>query len=89
MLAKIVVTGNVQGVSYRYFAKKNADKLGIKGYTKNLRNGDVEIYAEGEKDEIEALIEALKDGPSSSKVQNVNVEWLESAGLFRDFRIEY
>ncbi len=87
--AKITISGEVQGVSYRYFAKRSAEKLGVNGYVKNLANGDVEAFVEGEKDEIESFIESLREGPSSSQVENINVEWLETSGMFKDFRIEY
>ena len=45
--AKIIVSGTVQGVGFRYYIARSAEELGLKGYTKNLFNGNVEIYAEG------------------------------------------
>ena len=53
--AKITVSGMVQGVGFRYFIARAADELNLKGYAKNLFNGNVEIYAEGRQEFIEKL----------------------------------
>jgi Acylphosphatases len=67
--AEIIVEGLVQGVGYRAFAKRVADKLGLKGYAENLPDGTVKIIVEGEKDQIEDFIEECRRGPPLSEVE--------------------
>ena len=61
--ARIVVTGIVQGVFYRYSTKRKADELGLAGTVRNLPDGSVEIVCEGDEKEIERLIEWCRQGP--------------------------
>lgn len=68
-----VVTGLVQGVEYRYFAVTAARRLGVTGWVRNLRNGDVELEAQGRRTDIAALISRLKTGPRWSRVDHVAV----------------
>ncbi|HOJ62825.1 MAG TPA: acylphosphatase [Spirochaetota bacterium] len=68
---KYIVSGRVQGVGYRYWTQKEALKLGLKGYVKNLYNGDVEVYAIGPEKTLEKFREILKKGPPSSVVKNI------------------
>jgi acylphosphatase len=84
---KIIISGFVQGVGYRYFIHRNAEELGLKGYAKNLFNGDVEIEAEGRKEILEELISRTKSGPSRAKVTDCKVEWLEFKNKYHDFNI--
>lgn len=71
---KYTVSGIVQGVGYRYFTINTANRLGMKGYAKNLRNGDVEVYAIGDEQAHYELLSRLKKGPSFSRVDNVKFE---------------
>ncbi len=65
---KIIVKGRVQGVYFRAYTQKQAGKLKITGYAKNLSNGDVEIVACGEKKRIEELVAWCHKGPMLAKV---------------------
>lgn len=87
--AKIIVSGYVQGVGYRYYALDLATSLGIKGYVKNVAGGGVEVFAEGEKTAVEKLIEMLKQGPYMSTVIGVDVEYHKCEHRYRDFNITY
>jgi len=87
--ARIIVIGRVQGVFYRSFTQKSALKIGLKGWVRNLPNGDVEVLCDGEKENIEKLIKELWEGPPLSKVKDVLVEWKEYKPEFRDFTIKY
>lgn len=60
MLLHAIVKGNVQGVGFRYTTKQLADRLHLNGSVCNLPNGDVEIYAQGPKKDLEALLHQLK-----------------------------
>ena len=73
--AHIIVSGVVQGVSFRRFTEDNALKLGLKGYVKNLPNGDVEALVEGHESSINQLIKKLNEGPPASKVDNIKISW--------------
>jgi len=83
--AEIIVEGLVQGVGYRSFAKRVADKLGLKGYAENLPDGTVKIIVEGEKDQIEDFIEECRRGPPLSEVENIEVKWEQYKGEFDSF----
>ena len=69
----ITVSGEVQGVCFRAATKKQANKLNITGYAKNLSNGSVEINATGENQAIEALISWSYKGSVFSKVDQVEI----------------
>ena len=86
--AKIKVSGFVQGVGFRWFAYKKATGFNLRGFVKNLDNGDVYCEAEGEKDLIEEFIGELRKGPTFSKVKDIKVEWLESKEPFNCFEIK-
>ncbi len=84
------VYGRVQGVLFRSFAQNVARNLGLKGYARNLTSGDaVEVQAEGDKQQLEKLVEYLKIGPSSARVERVDVDWSGYSGRFTDFNIRY
>lgn len=87
--AKVVVRGSVQGVSFRAFTKRHADMLGLRGFVKNLEDDKVEVFAEGDKDNIEALIEALRSGPDRAAVKKVDIEWRPHSGVYPDFKVIY
>ncbi len=68
---RFIVSGKVQGVFFRASTKKVAEKLGLKGYAKNLQSGQVEVLAQGDADSIEELRVWLSDGPEYSDVDSV------------------
>jgi acylphosphatase len=69
----IRITGRVQGVGFRYSARSVAFSLGIKGYVRNISNGDVYIEAEGTLQQLENLIAWCRQGPSRSKIKMVDI----------------
>jgi acylphosphatase len=68
------VSGMVQGVGYRYFARQAAQRLGLAGYVKNLRDGRVEVYAIGPTSKLASLRAELERGPSGASVTGVAEE---------------
>jgi acylphosphatase len=69
---RYLVTGRVQGVGYRYFVLREAERLGLAGFTRNLPDGSVEVVAEG-TDEVLGQLEArLRAGPSFASVAGVD-----------------
>lgn len=69
---KFYVSGRVQGVGFRFFAERTAAKLGVGGYARNLYDGRVEVYAIGCAEQLRALKEALRQGPSMAYVESVD-----------------
>jgi len=84
-----IVTGHVQDIGFRYFAMQKAKALGITGNVKNLADGSVEVNAQGEKNKLEELIEALKEGPSHATIKEVEVNWVVAGKKFEGFTVEY
>ncbi len=70
----ITVMGYVQGVGFRYYIYRNAVRIGIVGYVKNLFNGNVFIECEGSEAQLEEFISITKCGPISSDVTNIDIE---------------
>jgi len=66
------VYGFVQGVGFRYFVKRNALKLGLSGYAKNLPDGSVEVVAEGSEESLLKLLHYLREGSPYSRVEKVD-----------------
>lgn len=85
--ANILVSGHVQGVWYRKFVKSNAVKLGLKGWVCNLLDNRVEAVLQGEKEDVEKMIELCRKGPPFAEVKNVEVIWGEADEEFKDFMI--
>jgi acylphosphatase len=84
------IYGRVQGVFFRYFVQNIARGLGLNGYVRNLARGDaVEVQAEGEKRQLNKLLEQLKVGPSGARVERVEVKWTDYSGQFDDFSVRY
>ena len=85
--AHILVDGIVQGVGFRWFTQKLADKYGLTGWVKNRWRGDVEIIVEGPRDTIESFIGDLKAGPRYGRVDAVDVTWRETTGEHNEFKV--
>ena len=80
------VNGRVQGVGFRYYVSQQANKLGIKGYARNLADGRVEFLLQGEKVAVDRLLDHIRIGPTCSKVIAVSTEQVEIPESFTDFR---
>lgn len=89
MQLHVLISGKVQGVGFRNFTQRNAKELGIKGYAKNLANGKVEVVAEGEKLQLNALVKALKQGPRASRVDDLKIEERDFKDEYKSFGIRY
>lgn len=84
----LIVSGRVQGVFFRDNTRRKALELGLKGYAKNLPDGDVEVVAQGDERKIHELTEFIKKGPGISKVENVQIKHKELEN-FEKFEIKY
>ena len=85
---KYLISGEVQGVGYRFFAQRVAARHQVAGYVRNLRDGRVEVLAEGAQESVEALKQDLAAGPEFGRVEQVEELNLEPTGLYAAFRIE-
>ena len=74
------VTGRVQGVSFRYYTREEAARLGVAGWVGNQPDGSVELYAEGPADDVDALVAWCQDGPPLARVRDVAVRPAEPTG---------
>lgn len=87
MIAKrVLVSGRVQGVGFRYFAERAARAAGVRGWVRNLSDGRVETVAEGEEDAVERYVERIGRGPFGGSVAAIEVEDRDPEG-FEGFEI--
>ena len=87
--AHVWVKGRVQGVGFRAHVEYVARRIGgLTGWVRNVGYDTVEAIAEGERDQVEQLIEAIKQGPRSSRVDDSNVEWETPTGEFTQFGVK-
>jgi acylphosphatase len=86
---RFVVSGEVQGVGFRFFAQRAAARHQVVGYIKNLEDGRVEALAEGPAPNVEAFKHELATGPRFSAVHHLEEINLDPTGLFSAFRIEH
>lgn len=85
----VIISGRVQGVFFRYSIQIEAQKLGVQGWVKNRGDGVVEAVFEGEKEEIQKLVDWCHHGPPGASVKNVEVEWQDYTGEYDSFSITY
>ncbi len=84
---RAIVSGRVQGVSYRAATADEAQRLGVTGWVRNRRDGTVELEAEGNPEQIAALLAWCEAGPPASRVSGVAVEELGPTGADQAFSI--
>jgi acylphosphatase len=77
------VRGQVQGVGYRYSMVGEARRLGVNGWVRNRRGGNVEAIVQGPQDAVDAIIRWARRGPAAAEVQNVEVQ--DATGEFSGF----
>jgi len=82
----LVITGKVQGVSYRFSAHKKALEYNVSGWVKNLENGEVEALIEGEQEDLEKLLNWCYEGPLFADVTQIQKTEASPEG-FDKFRI--
>jgi len=87
--AHVYVSGKVQGVFFRQETLLEAEKRNVKGWVRNLPDRRVEAVFEGEKEDVEKLIQFCSQGPPGARVKNVDVVWEDYVGEFEDFRIRW
>jgi acylphosphatase len=84
---KAFVHGHVQGVFFRASVETWAEELNLTGYVRNLPGDLVEVVVEGQKPQLEKLIERLKVGPPAARVDKVKISWTDYTGDYTSFLI--
>jgi acylphosphatase len=87
--AHVFISGRVQGVFFRSETRREARRLGVAGWVRNMPNGKVEAVFEGEEKTVKEIIELCKRGPTGARVTDVHVIWENYTDDFRDFEIRY
>ena len=84
---RVLISGIVQGVGYRFSTRQKAQKLGVKGWVRNLPDSRVEAVFCGEKTALEAILKWCEEGPTAAVVKEVKVEPIETQILIDKFKI--
>jgi acylphosphatase len=79
------VHGHVQGVGFRWWTRSRASELGLVGYASNLRDGRVEVVAEGARETCAELLELLRGGGTPGRVELVVERWSDAKGNVTGF----
>jgi acylphosphatase len=84
---KAEIFGDVQGVGFRFFAERQARRLGLDGYVRNRYDGAVEVEAEGPSPALEEFLTELRHGPRAARVEDVRVRWSAFKGELGPFGV--
>jgi acylphosphatase len=84
---RFLISGRVQGVGFRWFARDAAVREGVGGWVRNLPDGRVEALVEGEAEAVTRVERALRSGPRGARVDSVHVEIETAGGRLQDFDI--
>ena len=83
---RLYIKGTVQGIFFRQFIKDNAERNNVKGFVRNLEDGRVEVFIEGNQEDVEKMIELCKKGPKHSQIENLEIKE-EKFQDFKEFKI--
>ena len=83
---RIYLTGVVQGVFFRQFIKENAERNDVKGFVRNLEDGRVEIFFEGDTNAVDKMVDICKAGPKHAQISNLEVKDEKFQGL-KEFKV--
>jgi acylphosphatase len=86
-VVRIYFRGTVQGIFFRQFIKEHADKRNLKGFARNLEDGRVEAFLQGEKEMVDEMIEICRQGPRHSQIKNIEIKEDKWQDDFKDFKI--
>ncbi|MFW6080378.1 MAG: acylphosphatase [Desulfosalsimonas sp.] len=86
---RAVISGRVQGVNFRMETSLAADVYGVKGWVRNVPDGTVEAYFEGDAENVDAMLKWCRKGPPAASVSDVKVELQEYTGKYSNFSVRY
>ena len=84
---RFVIIGRVQGVGFRWFTREAAQREGVTGWVRNLPDGSVEAFVEGENEAVTRVERALRRGPGGARVEDVYVDSEAPTASYKDFSI--
>ncbi len=84
---RFLISGRVQGVGFRWFTADTAAREGVVGWVRNLADGRVEAWVEGDAEAVTRVERAVRRGPRGALVDEVGVEHEDPAGAFNDFSV--
>jgi len=87
--AHLYISGRVQGVFFRSNTRDWAQAFGVCGWVRNLLDGRVEAFLEGEEEDVKKVISLVKKGPASAFVKEVQMNWEDYQGEFKEFEVRY
>lgn len=79
---RMYIDGTVQDVFFRGFVKENAERHNVKGFVRNLEDGRVEIFLEGNNEDVDKVVELCKKGPKHSQIKGIDIR----PEKFQDFK---
>jgi len=85
----VFYTGRVQGVGFRMTAEESAHQMNVRGWVKNLRDGRVELVAEGEETMLQRFLQEIQNGQMKNFIKHVELSWSPAGETFDDFEIRY
>ncbi len=85
--AAIRIRGRVQGVSFRYYTTRTAERHNVTGWVRNLPDGSVEAVFEGAAADVRQVIDWCRQGPDAAQVETVDIDWEEYRGEFDGFGV--
>jgi acylphosphatase len=85
----LLVSGLVQGVAFRAYTAEEAQRLGVRGWVRNLPDGRVEVEAEGERAALLGLVRFCERGPPAAQVDGVEAKWSAWRGDLGPFEISH
>ena len=85
---RLYINGTVQGVFFRAFVKENAERYNVKGFVRNLEDGRIEIFLEGDANDVNKMIEVCKKGPKHAQIRKVETK-PEKFQDFKNFKVLY
>lgn len=85
----LVVSGLVQGVGYRHSTYRKAIELGLRGWVRNLPDGDVEAVFQGDRARIERMLAWCRHGPALARVDRVSETWQPASPAYDEFQISF
>lgn len=79
---RLYISGNVQGVFFRSFIKENAERYNVKGFVRNLEDSRIEVFIEGNADDVNKMMDLCKKGPKHAQIRKIE----EKPEKFQDFK---
>lgn len=86
---RVVISGLVQGVFFRYTTRLKAEEFGLNGWVRNLPGGEVEALLEGDEDRVGKMVEWCREGPPGARVERVEATYQKYTGEFDSFFVKH